>query len=158
MRAFSIGRRDADIDAVVAHLNDDGPQAIFRIPARAAALDAESPAVPRADDVVLLGETQPAAGLVRRKLFLDARDHLALTDRTAVMGAIILVGDEAVALPKNSDLERVHPQHAVAAFREHAELAHHDLVHRLPLLVLIIRARRGGTTFAGRRSSDRPRA
>src|SRR5262249_30329725 len=137
MRAFSIGRRDADIDAVVAHLNNDRPQSIFRIAAMAAGLDVEFPAVPRADDVVLLGGTQPAAGLVRRKLFLDARDHLALTDRTAVMGARILVGDEAVALPKNSDLERVHPQHAVAPFRELAELAHHDLVHGLTHLPFV---------------------
>ena len=103
-----LGRgRDAHIDAVVAHPHIDRPQAIFGVTAVAAGLDVEFPAVPRADDVALLGETQAAAGLVRRKLLLDARDHLALTDRTAVVRAMILVGDEAVALAKNSELESV---------------------------------------------------
>src|SRR5262249_49305975 len=150
----------ADIDAVVAHLNDDRPQPIFRIAAMAAGLDVEFPAVPRAHDVVLLGETQPAAGLVRRQLFLDARDHLALTHPPAVVRAVILVGDEVVAVAENSELEGVDPQHAVAPFRELAEFAHHDFVHRFTHVfrVAVIRASRARTTFAGRRSSDRPRA
>src|SRR5262249_42566360 len=80
--AISGCRRDADVDAVVAHPHVDRPQAIFRVAAVAAGFDVEFPPVPGADDVALLGETQAAAGLVRRQLFLDARDHLALTDRT----------------------------------------------------------------------------
>src|SRR5262249_48586532 len=84
-------RRDAHIDAVVAHFNVDRPQAIFGVTAVAAGFDVEFPAVPGTDDVALLGETQAAAGLVRRKLLLDARDHLALTDRTSVVRAMILI-------------------------------------------------------------------
>src|SRR5262245_51043114 len=129
-------RRDAHVHAVVAHLHVDRPQAIFGVAAVAAGFDVEFPAVPGTDDVALLGETQAAAGLVRRKLFLDARDHLALTDRTAVVRAMILVGHQAIAFAKNSKLERVDPQHAVAALRELAELAHHDLVHRFTYVVL----------------------
>src|SRR5262249_56565241 len=102
---------NAPIDAVVAHLNAARPQAIFGVTAVAAGFDVEFPAVPGADDVALLGETQAAAGLVRCKLLLDARDHLALTDRTAVVGAMILVGDQPVAFAKNSQLEGIDPQH-----------------------------------------------
>ena len=79
---------------------------------------------------LLLGEPQAAAGLVRRQLLLDARDHLALTDRAAVVRAKILVGHQAVALPEDSELEGVDAEHAIAALHELAELAHHDLVHR----------------------------
>src|SRR5262244_3598808 len=136
MRPISGCRRDAHIDAVVAHPHVDRPQAIFGVTAVAAGFDVEFPAVPGTDDVALLGETQAAAGLVRRKLLLDARDHLALTDGTAVVRAMILVGHQAVAFPKNSKLERVDPQHAVAALRELAELAHHDLVHRFTHVLL----------------------
>src|SRR5512132_2729129 len=118
MMPFSCFRRDAHIDAVVAHLHVDRPQAIFGVTAVAAGFDVEFPTVPGTDDVALLGETQAAAGLVRRKLFLDTRDHLALTDRTAVVRAMILVGHQAIAFAKNSKLERVDPQHAVAALCE----------------------------------------
>src|SRR5262245_51602667 len=154
MRPISGCRRDAHVDAIVAHLNVDRPQAIFGVTAVASGFDVEFPTVPGTDDVALLGETQAAAGLVRRKLLLDARDHLALTDRTAVVRAMILVGHQAVAFPKNSKLERVDPQHAVAALHELAELAHHDLVHplHLPRSCAVIRVRRGGTTFEDRRS------
>src|SRR5262249_48802469 len=110
-RAISGCRRDAHIDAVVAHFNVDRPQAIFGVTAVAAGFDVEFPAVPGTDDVALLGETQAAAGLVRRKLLLDARNHLALTDRTSVVRAMILIRHQAVPLPKNSKLERVHPHH-----------------------------------------------
>src|SRR5262245_30785247 len=146
--------RHADIDPVVARLPADRPQPTFRVAARAARLEIEFPAVPGTDDVALLGETKPAAGLVGRKLFLDARDHFSLTDRTAVVRAMILIGDEAIALAKNSEFERVDPQHAIAPFCELAELAHHDLVHRLTHVVPcpITRAPRAGTTFANRRS------
>src|SRR5215471_14594880 len=154
MRPISGCRRDAHVDAIVAHLHVDRPQAIFGVAAVAAGFDVEFPAVPGADDVALLGETQAAAGLVRRQLFLDARDHLALTDRTAVVRAMILVGHQTVAFPKNSKLERVDPQHAITALRELAELAHHDLVHRFTYRrsCAVIRVRRGGTTFEDRRS------
>src|SRR5262249_50896415 len=91
MRPMSGRRRDAHIDAVVAHFNVDRPQAIFGVTAVAAGFDVEFPAVPGTDDVALLGETQAAAGLVRRKLLLDARNHLALTDRTSVVRAMILI-------------------------------------------------------------------
>src|SRR5919204_1816560 len=151
-RTRCLGRRHADIDAVVAHLHVDRPQAIFRVAAVAARLEVELPTVPGTDDVAPLGETKAAAGLVRRKLFLDARDHFSLTDRAAVVRAMILIGDEAVALAENSDLERVDPQHAIAPFHELAELAHHDLVHRFTLACPITRAPRAGTTFADRRS------
>src|SRR5262245_49786094 len=134
-------RRDADINAIVAHLDVDRPQAILRVAAVAAGLDVEFPAVPGTDDVALLGEPKAAAGLIRPQLFLDARDHLALTDRTAVMRAMILVGVETIALAKNPELERVDPQHAVAPFRELAELAHHDLVHRFTPVVLTAQSR-----------------
>jgi len=130
MKPISGCRRDADINAVVTHLHVDGTQAIFRVAAVAAGLNVEFPAVPRTDDVALLGETKSAGGLIRRELFLDARDHLALADRPAVVGAMILVCHEAVALAKNAELEAIDPQHAVATLRELAELAHHDLVHR----------------------------
>src|SRR5262245_12841436 len=136
MRPISGCRREAHVDAVVADLNFDRPQAIFGVTAVAAGFDVEFPAVPGTDDVALLGETQAAAGLVRRKLFLDARDHLALTDRTAVVRAMILVGHQAIAFAKNSKLERVHPQHAITPLRTLAELAHHDLVHRFTYVVL----------------------
>src|SRR5262245_35360471 len=152
MRPISGCRRDAHVDAVVAHLNVDRPQAIFGVTAVAAGFDVEFPAVPGTDDVAPLGETKAAAGLVRRKLFLDARDHLSLTDRAAVVRTMILIGDEAVALAENSDLEGVDPQHAIAPFHELAEFAHHDLVHRLTLACPITRAPRAGTTFADRRS------
>src|SRR5262249_52871469 len=76
-------RRDAQFHAVVAPLQGDGPRAIFGVAAVAAGFDVEFPAVPGTDDVALLEETQAAAGLVRRNLSLDARDPLALTDRTA---------------------------------------------------------------------------
>ena len=65
------------------------------------------------------------------ELFLDPRDHLALTDRATVVRAVVLVGHQPVALPKDPELERVDPQHAVTALREVAELAHQDLVHRV---------------------------
>src|SRR5262249_9904977 len=133
MRPISGCRRDAHVDAIVAHLHVDRPQAIFGVTAVAAGFDVEFPAVPGADDVALLGETQGAAGLVRRKLLLDARNHLALTDRTAIVRTMILVRHKAVAFPENSKLERIDPQHAVAALRKLAELAHHDLVHSLHL-------------------------
>src|SRR5215472_6226150 len=136
MRPISGCRRDAHIDAVVAHFNVDRPQAIFGVTAVAAGFDVEFPAVPGTDDVALLGETQAAAGLVRRKLLLDARNHLALTDRTAVVRAMILVGDQPVAFAENSKLEGIDPQHAVAAIRELAELAHHDLIHRFTYVIL----------------------
>src|SRR5215468_10453345 len=101
MRPISGCRRDAHVDAVVAHLNVDRPQAIFGVTAVAARFDVEFPAVPGTDDVALLGETQAAAGLVRRKLLLDARDHLALTDRTAVVRAMILIRHQAVTSAKS---------------------------------------------------------
>src|SRR5689334_9014881 len=134
------GGRHADVDAVVAHLHVNRPQTILRVAAVAAGLEVEFPTVPGTDDVAFLGETQAAAGLVRRKLFLDARDHLSLTNRAPVVRTIILVGDEAVPLAKNSELEGVDPQHAIAPFHELAELAHHDLVHRLTLACPITRA------------------
>src|SRR6516162_91325 len=136
MRPISGCRRDAHIDAVVAYPHSHRPQAIFGVTAVAAGLDVEFPAVPGADDVALLGETQAAAGLVRCKLLLDARDHLALTHRTAVVRAMILVGYQPVAFPKNSKLEGIDTQHAVAAIREFVERAHHDLVHRFTHVVL----------------------
>src|SRR5262249_57455139 len=89
-------RRDADINAVVAHLNLDRPQAIFRVAAVAAGLDVEFPAMPRADDVTFFGETQPAAPLIRRELFLDPRDHLALTDHAALLRPILLLSHHPV--------------------------------------------------------------
>src|SRR5262245_33848637 len=149
MRPISGRSRDAHIDAVVAHPHVDRPQAIFGVAAVTAGFDVEFPAVPGADDVALLGETQAAAGLVRRKLLLDARDHLALTDRTAVVRAKILVGHHSVACPQKPKLRRPGPQHAVAALRELAELAHHELVHRFTYRrsCAVIRVRRGGTTF-----------
>src|SRR5215470_2221685 len=67
-RPISGCRRDAHVDAVVAHLHVDRPQAIFGVTAVASGFDVEFPAVPGTDDVALLGETQAAAGLVRRKL------------------------------------------------------------------------------------------
>src|SRR5262249_26357798 len=127
MRWISGRRRDAHINAVVAHPHSHRPQAIFGGTAVAARLDVEFPTVPGADNVALLGETQAAAGLVGRKLLLDARDHLALTDRTAVVRAMIFVGHQAVPFPKNSKLEGIDPQHAVPALRKLAEFAHHDL-------------------------------
>src|SRR5262245_13365702 len=123
-------RRDADINAVVAHLNLDRPQAIFRVAAVAAGVDVEFPAMPSADDVTFFGETQPAAPLIRRQLFLDPRDHLALTDRAAVVRASALVADQAVPFATAPALEAVDPQHAVATLGELTELAHHDLIHR----------------------------
>src|SRR5262245_17653227 len=138
-------RRDADINAVVAHLNLDRPQAIFRVAAVAAGLDVEFPAMPRADDVTFFGETQPAAPLIRRELFLDPRDHLALTDRPAVVRAIVLVGDKAVAFAKDSELEAVDPQHAVATLRELTELAHHDLMHRFTYTYISFIPAKAGT-------------
>src|ERR1700704_3099199 len=172
-RARSIFGGHAHIDAFVAPTDLDRPQAIFRVAAVAPGLDVEFPAVPGADDVALVGETQAPAGLVGPKLLLDARDHLALAHRAAVMRTVILVGDDAVALAENAEFEGIDPQHPVAAFRKLAELAHHDLVHRLtPSLVLlsrllwcscravvrelwtsiINRVGRGGTTSADRRS------
>src|SRR5262245_6749026 len=134
----SVFRRHAHIDAVVAHADVDRPQAIFGIAAVAAGLDVELPAVPGADDVLALGETQPSAGLVGTQLLLDARDNLALADRSAVVRAMVLVGEEAVAPPKDAELEVVHPQHAVATLRELAELAHHDLVHRVTRVASLV--------------------
>ena len=99
----------AHIDAVVAHPHVDRPQAIFGIAAVAAGLDVEFPAVPGTDDVALVGEPQAAAGLVGRQLLLDARDHLALAHRAAVVRTIILVGDDAVALPENRRTRRCRP-------------------------------------------------
>src|SRR5262245_32249465 len=156
----SILRRHAHMDAVIAHANADRPQAILGIAAVAAGFDVEFPAVPGADDVLALGEAQPAAGLVGTQFLLDARDDLALADRSAVVWAVILVGEQAVALPKDAELEAVDPQHAVAALRELAEFAHHALVHRFTPLTLascslpatVIRSARGGTTSAGRRN------
>ena len=63
----------------------------------AAGFDVELPAVPGADDVLALGEAQPTAGLIWRQLLLDARDDLALADRAAVVRAVVLVGEQAVA-------------------------------------------------------------
>src|SRR5262249_44269439 len=137
-------RGDADINAVVAHLSLDRAQAIFRVAAVAAGLDVEFPAMPRADDVTFFGETQPAAPLIRRELFLDPRDHLALTDRAAVVRAIVLVGDKAVAFAKDSELEAVDPQHAVATLGELTELAHHDLIHSLHLHLVSVHSRESG--------------
>src|ERR1700716_2448184 len=135
-RWASILAGHTDIDAVVAHPHVDRPQAIFGIAAVAAGFDVEFPAVPGTHDVALVGEPQAATGLVGPELLLHARDHLALAHRAAVVRAIILVGDDAVALPEHAELEGIHPQHAVAAFRKLAELAHHDLVHRfIPSLV-----------------------
>src|SRR5690242_19853628 len=88
---ISGGGRHADVDAVVAHLHVNRPQTILRVAAVAAGLEVEFPTVPGTDDVALLGETQAAAGLVRRKLFLDARDHLSLTNRPPVVRTIILI-------------------------------------------------------------------
>src|SRR3954470_14784714 len=119
-----------DIDAVVAHPHVDRPQAIFGIAAVAAGSDVEFPAVPGTHDVALVGEPQAATGLIGRELLLHARDHLALAHRAAVVRAIILVGDDAVALPEHAEFEGIDPQHPVAAFGKLAELAHHDLVHR----------------------------
>src|SRR5262249_41647938 len=102
----------------------------------------ELPAVPGTDDVLLAGELEPAAGLIRPQILLDARDHLALTDRAAVVRAEVLVGQEPVALPEDAELERIDPQHAIAALRKLAELADHDLVHRftpLPCSSLALR-------------------
>src|SRR5947208_14290659 len=121
----------AHIDAVVAHTNVDRAEAIFGIAAVAAGLDVEIPAVPGTDDVLALGKAQPAARLVGPELFFHARDHLALTDRAAVVRAVVLVGAQPIALAEDAELEALHPQHAVAAVRKFAELAHHDLVHRL---------------------------
>src|SRR5262249_12969663 len=92
--SFACGRilsraRQGHVDAVVVHAHINGAQAVFGVAAVAAGFDVEFPAVPGADDVLLLGEAQAAAGLVRRQIFLDARDHLALADRAAVMGTII---------------------------------------------------------------------
>src|SRR3977135_1912997 len=101
----SILRRHAHIDAVVAHPDVDRPQAIFGIAAVATGLDVEFPAVPGADDVALVGETQAAAGLVGPKLLLDARDHLALAHRAAVMRTAILVGADGVVLTENAHIE-----------------------------------------------------
>src|SRR5262249_38795051 len=126
----SIFGRDAHVDAVVAHLHVDRPQAIFGVAAMAAGFDVEFPAMPRGDDVLALGEAQAAAGLVRRQPLLDAGNHLALTDRPAVVRAVILVGDQPVALPEDAELERIDAQHAVTVLGEFAELAHHDLGHR----------------------------
>src|SRR5262245_300330 len=155
----SVFRRHAHIDAVVTHANVDRSQAIFGIAAVAAGFDVEFPAVPGADDVLALGEAQPPAGLIRRKLFLDARDHLALADRTTVMRAEVLVGDQPVAFAENAELERVDAQHAVAAVCELAELTHQDFVHRFTPLPFVLdrfrtvtRSERGGTTSASRRS------
>src|SRR5262245_56689578 len=136
----SILRRHAHIDAVVAHANVDRPQAILGIAAVAAGFDVEFPAVPGADDVLALGETQPAAALVGSQFLLDTRDDLALADRAAVVRAVILIGEQAVALAKDAELEVVHAQHAVTALRELAELAHHDLVHRFTPLTLPLAA------------------
>src|SRR5205807_4756778 len=129
-RRLSSCRRHADINAIVAHLHVDGTQAIFRIAAVAAGLDVEFPPVPGADDVALFRKTKAAAGLIRRELFLDPRDHLALTHRPAVVRAMVLVCHETVALAKNSELEAIDAQHAIATLREFAELAHHDFIHR----------------------------
>src|SRR3954454_8447350 len=131
MRESSILAGHTDIDAVVAHPHVDRPQAIFGIAAVAAGLDVEFPAVPGTHDVALFGEPQAATGLIGPEFLLHARDHLALTHRAAVVRAIILVGNDAVALPEHAELEGIHAQHPVATFRELAELAHHDLVHRL---------------------------
>src|SRR4051812_35185587 len=114
----------------------------------AAGLDVELPAVPGADNVALLREPQPLAGLVGRQFLLDARNHLALTNRAAVVRAMVLVGEQLVALPEDAEFEAVDLQHAVVAFRELAEFAHHDLAHRFTpstLLLPVIRVARGDT-------------
>src|SRR4029077_14188869 len=113
----------------------------FGIAAVATGLDVEFPAVPGADDVALVGKPQAAAGLVGPQLLLDARDQLAPAHRTAVVRTIILVGDDAVALPEDAELEGVDPQHPVAAFRELAELTHHDFVHRFPPSLVVAKSR-----------------
>src|SRR5262249_34957649 len=158
-RAFAHPTRDlrvnrhSNIHVVVAHLHVDRAQAILGIAAMAAGLDVELPAVPGTDDVLLAGEFEPAAGLVRPQFLLDARDHLALTDRAAVVRAEVLVGDEPIALPEDAELERIDPQHAIAALGKLAELAHHDLVHPVtPPCCAVTRWERGGTTSAGRRN------
>src|SRR5437016_1701673 len=93
--------RQCHIHPVVAHLHVDRPQAVFRIAAMAAGFDVELPAMPGADDVLLLRKALSPAGLVRGKHLLDTRDHLALTDRAAVVRALVLVGHELVALAED---------------------------------------------------------
>src|SRR5262249_36540609 len=136
--SFACGRilsraRQGHVDAVVVHAHINGAQAVFGVAAVAAGFDVEFPAVPGADDVLLLGEAQAAAGLVRRQIFLDARDHLALADRAAVMGTIIFVREQPVALPENSELEALDPQHPVAAVGKVGQRADHNLAHRFTL-------------------------
>src|SRR5262249_60356991 len=53
-----------------------------------------------------------------------------------VARAMSTVGDVAIAFSKNSKLDRVDPQNAVAALRELAALAHHDLVPRFTYVIL----------------------
>src|SRR5256884_8851514 len=57
-RTFSGCRRDADIDAVVAHLNDDPSQAGFWVAAVAGRVAVGIPGPPKAEEGVLLGGTQ----------------------------------------------------------------------------------------------------
>src|SRR5258706_9643988 len=103
MKPISGCRRDADINAVVTHLHVDGTQAIFRVAAVAARLNVEFPALPRTDDVALLGETKSTGGLIRAELFRAARGHLALADRPPFWGALSPFFHDAVTLVKNAE-------------------------------------------------------
>src|SRR5262249_55035103 len=105
------------------------------------------------DDVALAREPQSAARLVRAQFLLDPRDHLALTNRAAIVWAMVFVGVKAIALAENAELEFFDAQHPIGTVGKVIELAHHHFVHRItPSLAAPILWPRGGTTSAGRRN------
>src|SRR4029450_13760139 len=87
-------RSDDDVDLVVALDDFVSPQAVSAIAGAAAGLAVEFPAVARAHDLQVVGVAHAAVGLVGTDVLFDAMDQQPLADRTALVGALVVIGVE----------------------------------------------------------------
>ena len=126
--------RQADKDLTVADRDLNRRQPHRRIAWMTAGLQIEFIAVPRADDVPLLAETQPRALFVGGNQLFDLIENLALADRAAGVRAHILIGHHPIAETENTHFHRIERKDAIIAFGEVCELGDRDFVHPRPFV------------------------
>src|ERR1700722_5437425 len=106
-------------------------QARLGIARMLAGLEAEFPAVPRADDVLFaLAVLQHAGMSVGVDRFLDLAVDAALAHRSLQVGALVVPGDQLAVDLEHADLGPIAGNHLATAFRKLVEAPYDVGFHR----------------------------
>jgi hypothetical protein len=92
-----------DVNFVVPFDNAVSAETVFSVSGASSGFDVELPAVPRANDVEVVGVFHATIGLIGTEVLLDPVDHQSLADRSALMGAFVQISMDCTVGAKHAD-------------------------------------------------------